>query len=674
MKTRKILQKIILVIALISLTIIGSFSPALSHPHHLSFTDGSGSKITITQKPSRVVSLVPAVTEIIFKLNADSALKGITYHDTLPADTSTKKIMGGFFNPSLEKIEEINPDMIFLSSLHDEVRERFRGRAILIELDAHSVQDIYDNISIIGEIFHKEEQAFRTIGNIKKEFRIISSKLKAVPRLSKKRTIRLMGRDSIMAPGDDSFQNAYIRAAGGIPPVFNKEGNIVPVTKEEWMNFNPQVIYACGKGSKAAAIIRNEPGWKDVDAVKEGKIFYFPCDLTCRASVNAGYFVSWLSSRMYEDEFFKKENLVMEEKVFRSKEIHIDLDYISDARVDYSYIHDFPNKSLIVDFRKPMSVVSTLEGQREGITSVGNHYTPPQNWGFGHKSGLKEVRENVYAAIDKSEDNSSFLFTGANMDNLSVKKESFKGISVYALVTAGVRSNAVRMSVDEGRFYEPGTINIIIMTNTKLSPRAMTRAIISATEAKTAAMQDLDIRSSQQPVRFQATGTGTDNIIVVEGNGVPIDNTGGHSKTGELIARAVYEGVKEAVYMQNGIKSDRSIFHRLKERNISFLGLIDKDKHKNINKQQLIASLEDMLLLPHYASFVEAAFAISDAYERGIVSDLDAFSLWCKEMAEEIAGREADNLIDFIDRKDIPRVVQMALNSILNGLYLRMEN
>ena len=110
-----------------------------------------------------------------------------------------------------------------------------------------------------------------------------------------------------MVPGDDSFQNSYIRAAGGIPPVLNKTGNVVSITKEEWIDFNPQVIYACNKESRAARIIQSEPGWKDVDAVREGNIFYFPCDLTCRASINAGNFVTWLSSRIYEDAFLKKE-------------------------------------------------------------------------------------------------------------------------------------------------------------------------------------------------------------------------------------------------------------------------------------------------------------------------------------------------------------------------------
>ena len=120
--------------------------------------------------------------------------------------------------------------------------------------------------------------------------------------------------------------------------------------------------------------------------------------------------------------------------------------------------------------------------------------------------------------------------TGADMDKLSVQTTQFRKMKVYALVTAGVSSNALRMSRDTGPFYEPGTINIIIMTNMQLSDRAMTRAIITATEAKTAALEDLDIRSSYTPLKHSATGTGTDNIIVVQGTGVHIDNAGGHTK------------------------------------------------------------------------------------------------------------------------------------------------
>ncbi|MCK5487525.1 MAG: adenosylcobinamide amidohydrolase, partial [Desulfobacterales bacterium] len=481
--------------------------------------------------------------------------------------------------------------------------------------------------------------------------------------------IRLMGRDEVMAPGDDSFQNEMIRAAGGIPSELGKKGDIVVITKDEWMRFNPQVIYGCGGDRETAKKFFNRPGWKDVEAVNNGKIFYFPCDLTCRASTNTGYFVSWLSSRIYAEEFSKKEEQVLEEKIFESRKLELDLDYIKDARISYSTIYDFPNKSLIIDFNEPLSVVSTLEGERKGIESVGNHYSPPPCWGIDHRSGLIGVRKRVYQVIGKSEERASFLFTGADMDNLAIKHESFRDMEVYALVTAGVKSNAVRMSKDEGRFYEPGTINIILLPNMGLTPRAMTRAIISATEAKTAALQDLDIRSAYSSLYNQATGTGTDNIIIVQGTGIRIDNAGGHSKLGELIAKAVYAGVQEAVYKQNGIVNRRNVFQRLKDRKINIYGLVSEAKCDCIYKKSgLGGEIEEILLDPRYAGFIEASFAISDNYERGLICDLSAYELWCKNVAEEIAGKKIAQLSGIVETDHKPVVLRMALNALLNGL------
>jgi len=304
--------------------------------------------------------------------------------------------------------------------------------------------------------------------------------------------------------------------------------------------------------------------------------------------------------------------------------------------------------------------------------AVGNHFTPPPCWGIAHRLGLEESRSHICKAIGKSRENSSFLFTGADMSNLSVQKAEFKAMTVYALVTAGVESNAVRMAEDEGRFYEPGTINVVVMTNMKLSARARTRAIISATEAKTAALQDLDVRSAASPLRHQATGTGTDEILVVEGRGLPIDNTGGHCKMGELIARSVYAGVREAVYRQNGIADRRSVFRRMQERHLDLHGLLsrcDCPAYQD-NLRQGLVRLEELLLQPRYASFIEAAFALSDAYERGQVTDLAPFEAWCRSVADEIAGRWIEAWKDYVTTPEIPVVVKMALNALLNGVVV----
>jgi ABC-type Fe3+-hydroxamate transport system substrate-binding protein/adenosylcobinamide amidohydrolase len=667
MKTKKRFN-ILILSSFILLAIFCSKAPAFSYP--VTLTDAQGNKITVNEKPSKVVSLVPSITEIIFKIGAGDAVRAVTYHDTHPPEAATKEIVGGFFSPSLKAIKAMRPDVIFYSRFHKQIKDKLgHGKCQLINLETDSMADSYKNIRILGRIFNKEDEAKKVVDRIKNELQIITKKVARIPQSKRKRVIRLMGRDEVMTPGDDSFQNEMIRAAGGIPPALGKKGNIVVITKEEWIRFNPQVIYGCGGDRETARKFFDRPGWKGVDAVKNGKIFWFPCDLTCRASTNSGYFVSWLSSRIYTDEFSNKEDQVLDEKIFKSRKLKLDLDYIKDIRISYSHIHDFLNKTLIIDFKEPLPVVSTLEGERKGIESVGNHYSPPSCWGIGHKSGLSGVRKRVYQVIGKSEETANFLFTGADMDNLAIKHENFRDMEVYALVTAGVQSNAVRMSKDEGRFYEPGTINIIILPNMGLTPRAMTRAIISATEAKTAALQYLDIRSAYSSLYNQATGTGTDNIIVVQGTGVRIDNAGGHSKMGELIARAVYEGVQEAIYKQNGIVNSRNIFQRLKDRKISIYGLVSETKCDCIyEKSGLGGAIEKILLDPRYACFIEASFAISDSYERGLICDLGAYELWCKDVAEEISGKKIAQLSDVVETDGMPVVLKMALNAVLNGL------
>ena len=290
----------------------------------------------------------------------------------------------------------------------------------------------------------------------------------------------------------------------------------------------------------------------------------------------------------------------------------------------------------------------------------------------GHLSGINSVRTSILGALGKKAKTTALLMTGADMSNLSIRTETFKEMKVTVLVTAGVMSNAVRMGADEGMFYEPGTINILIFTNMHLTPRAMARAIISATEAKTALLEDLDIRSSYSGAKNSATGTGTDNILVVEGQGGGIDNTGGHSKMGELIAKAVYAGVKNAVEKQNGILPDRHVIQRLKERNISIYAITS---HAQCNCQQrkseFNAMVEHLLLNKEISGFMASALALSDAYERGQVPSLDAFDLWCGQIAENIAGQPI-GIMDMNRDDRVPIVIKKALNAVMTGAKARV--
>jgi adenosylcobinamide amidohydrolase len=241
----------------------------------------------------------------------------------------------------------------------------------------------------------------------------------------------------------------------------------------------------------------------------------------------------------------------------REKEIEIDLEGTR-AQIIYHQFRGIEVKTFLASFAKERRCLSTREGFKE-VEVVGNHYNPPPLWKFVHQN-CNAYGNKILSDLNLSRAETAMLLTGADMDNLVVKKEEYLEFKVFALVTAGTKSNAQRIGVDkagglerDGRFESLGTINVIVLTNALLSEGAMARGMITLTEAKVVALEDLDIRSSYNP-QIRATGTGTDNAIIVSGQGARIDYLGGHAKMGELMARAVTSAVKEAIFKQDGIK------------------------------------------------------------------------------------------------------------------------
>ena len=616
------------------------------------------------------VSLLPAATEILFALGAGDAVKGITYHSADLPDATGKTIVGGFFYPSMERIAAASPEVIFYAPVHRRVEPAFAGTGVrLVQIDIGSIEDGLFAIDRIGEIVDRRKEAGIIVEGIRSELALIREKTDRIPASSRLRVLRVMSTDPLMVPGDDSFQNEMIRAAGGIPPVLGKTGPAVEMTQKEWVGFDPQVIYGCGGHLSAADPLFSKPGWNTVAAVEKGRIFDFPCNMTCRAGLRTADFVSWLSARLYKDEFSRADRLVREETVVDSRVVPLDVGYVQAARVDRSRIWDFVNRTLLVAFTEPMAVLSTLEGPRRGVRVVCNHYASPPLWEIAYSDGLEPFRRRVLSVTNTQAETASLLFTGVDMAHLATAKAEFRDLAVTALVTAGVAGNAMRMAKDPGGFYEPGTINIVLLPAARLSSRAMSRALITATEAKSAALLDLDVRSTYSGRRHRATGTGTDNIVVVEGRGPAIDNTGGHSKMGELIARAVYDGVRKALAIHNGVTASRSVFRRMDERGISLFALLQQSPCECVqNKPGALAELEQILLVPRYAGFIEAAFALSDAYEQGLVQDPDTFAAHCRQIAQELSGRDIDRLEDLIGGDSLPPVLAMAFNALLNGI------
>ena len=100
-------------------------------------------------------------------------------------------------------------------------------------------------------------------------------------------------------------------------------------------------------------------------------------------------------------------------------------------------------------------------------------------------------------------------------------------------------------------FY--GTINTMLFISHELTPAAMVNAVMTATEAKTAALQELDINSRYS--NGLATGTGTDQIGVAARleTGIPLTSAGKHTVLGELIGKTVCGAIKATLTLQDSL-------------------------------------------------------------------------------------------------------------------------
>lgn len=75
--------------------------------------DAAGRRVHLPIFPSRIISLVPSVTETLFALGLDDRLVGVTRYCTEPsASVAQKPKVGGQKNPDLQKIQSLEPDLI----------------------------------------------------------------------------------------------------------------------------------------------------------------------------------------------------------------------------------------------------------------------------------------------------------------------------------------------------------------------------------------------------------------------------------------------------------------------------------------------------------------------------------------------------------------------------------
>jgi adenosylcobinamide amidohydrolase len=233
------------------------------------------------------------------------------------------------------------------------------------------------------------------------------------------------------------------------------------------------------------------------------------------------------------------------------------------AETAYYKTLNYPTNAFSIFFDSPHQVISSRQGIKQArllsichITTELGRFMHDQTKDHFYYYG--QLLTGVLKEYGVSINETAFLSTGVPMRNLAWAMEQYEELWAACFTTAGVRNNAVRIGRDpsvgierSGQFERFGTICHIMVTNATLPPGALASSIITVTEAKNVALQELDVRSSHSP-KLLATGTGTDQVIVASGFGEKSVYVQGHTKVGEMMAKAVIHSTKEAI--ANSIK------------------------------------------------------------------------------------------------------------------------
>ena len=236
-------------------------------------TDDYGRTVVIPAHPQRVVSLSPAVTEIIYALGADSLLVGRTDFCEYPAEALQIPTVGGISNLNIEKILSLNPDLVISGSMvgkkaTDQMDQM--GTPMVCVIEKPRFEALYDNIRAIGRLVGKEKEADSLVESLKwkVERLLVDTSLSTFnSQLSTCYYVVGFGPTGNFTAGGNTFINEIIRMAGGRNIAEEVEG--WNYSLEALMQENPDYIIV--RREDSAAFCGMKP-YNTLDAVRKGHV------------------------------------------------------------------------------------------------------------------------------------------------------------------------------------------------------------------------------------------------------------------------------------------------------------------------------------------------------------------------------------------------------------------
>jgi iron complex transport system substrate-binding protein len=223
----------------------------------------------------RVVSMNPSLTQMLIALGAQQVLVGVDQYsaDHEPAVAALPRV-GGLFNPSLEAVVALEPDLVVVvpSVQQRDFRARLRELGVeVIELTGDTLDQILESIQTLGDRVGRSQAARERVAAIRSTWIDVAREASLQPRRS---AVLVLQRDPLYLVGGGSYLNSMLDAAG-LDNAAVEYSDAYPRVSLEWLiAAEPQVIIDSSEDPVSA--IEHWSRWTSIPAVAESRVVAIP--------------------------------------------------------------------------------------------------------------------------------------------------------------------------------------------------------------------------------------------------------------------------------------------------------------------------------------------------------------------------------------------------------------
>jgi iron complex transport system substrate-binding protein len=247
--------------------------------------DDFGDTLRLTTPPRRIISLNPATTELFFALGAGGRLVGRTHFDLYPAAAQAVPDLGNGMQPNVEAVLGARPDLVMLYASNDnrDAAARFRAAGVqTLTLRVDRIADFRRTVMTLGAVLGDTLSARAVVDSVTRTLDGVRAATQGRP----KPTAFWKAWDSpVIAIGGGSFLTELVDIAGGRNIYGDDPRPSLDVTIEDVVRRDPDVVLA---GPESAARMRAAPAWRELRAVRDGRVLVVDTTLVGRPGVRLG--------------------------------------------------------------------------------------------------------------------------------------------------------------------------------------------------------------------------------------------------------------------------------------------------------------------------------------------------------------------------------------------------